>query len=439
MHSTKRAKALAIIGGGAKAAAIAAKAAILRDCCGLRIDITIFEKAEIGANWIGKYGYTDGRQLLCTPAERDLGFPYKGLFNPAVDKATFDGYSWASFKFTSEEGTTETYADWINKGRHPPSHREFGAYLRWAIKKTNFPVYIADVVRLVPTKDGRWEVFSLKRQRGTRQHPVCFDGVVVTGPGPQRPSISKPREGLIFDGVSFWQSIDKIKGALDSTKEKVDQIVVIGGGGTAAAILAWLTRRGYGSVPTYLVSGNAALFTRGDSVFENRLFDDDETWRALPNRMKETLFSRLTRGVVWDTVIADLTHADGLKVVDGRATAIKPLSSQQRRKFPELAVEASRQNGTTFQLRADLVIDARGFDDWWFLKLIPKSDRQAMMGQKERRLLRLGMDEFLKFRRGWKLPPLHAPFHSLYLGAGLASLMSMGSMADRVLRYYTRG
>ncbi|MES2351243.1 MAG: hypothetical protein V4641_27025 [Pseudomonadota bacterium] len=67
---------IAVVGGGAKAAALAAKAFALRKANVANIHITVFEKTEIGAHWTGKNGYTDGEQRLCTPAERDLGYPY---------------------------------------------------------------------------------------------------------------------------------------------------------------------------------------------------------------------------------------------------------------------------------------------------------------------------------------------------------------------------
>ena len=55
---------VAIIGGGAKAAAIAAKAAALRAARRADIHVTIFERHAIGAHWDGGHGYTDGTQPL---------------------------------------------------------------------------------------------------------------------------------------------------------------------------------------------------------------------------------------------------------------------------------------------------------------------------------------------------------------------------------------
>ena len=51
---------LAVIGGGPKAAALTAKAKVLRDTGRLNVQVTIFEPDGIGAYWRGRAGYTDG-------------------------------------------------------------------------------------------------------------------------------------------------------------------------------------------------------------------------------------------------------------------------------------------------------------------------------------------------------------------------------------------
>jgi mycobactin lysine-N-oxygenase len=69
-------KKLYIIGAGPKAVAIAAKAAVLQSLGYTVPDVTIVEKHEIGAHWVGRFGYTDGRLLLATAPYKDMGFPY---------------------------------------------------------------------------------------------------------------------------------------------------------------------------------------------------------------------------------------------------------------------------------------------------------------------------------------------------------------------------
>lgn len=73
-------KKLAVIGAGAKAAAIAAKADCLNRSGLADLQITLFDKGSAADNWSGLAGFTNGSQLLCTPVERDIGFPYDGVF-----------------------------------------------------------------------------------------------------------------------------------------------------------------------------------------------------------------------------------------------------------------------------------------------------------------------------------------------------------------------
>lgn len=70
-------KKIAIIGAGAKAAAIAVRATALNESKQFHeVSVDIYEKFQVGSSWNGLHGYTDGEQPLCTPIERDLGYPY---------------------------------------------------------------------------------------------------------------------------------------------------------------------------------------------------------------------------------------------------------------------------------------------------------------------------------------------------------------------------
>ncbi|HEY1440513.1 MAG TPA: lysine 6-monooxygenase, partial [Mycobacterium sp.] len=57
---------LAIIGAGAKAVAVAAKAAVLRDMGVDVADVVAIERSGVAANWRAGGGWTDGRQRLGT-------------------------------------------------------------------------------------------------------------------------------------------------------------------------------------------------------------------------------------------------------------------------------------------------------------------------------------------------------------------------------------
>ena len=88
-------------------------------------------------------------------------------------------------------------------------------------------------------------------------------------------------------------------------------------------------------------------------------------------------------------------------------------------------------------LRPAMLVDASGFDNWWFLDLIESFDAAKRNNKKFLDLLRDGMEPDLSFSKPWRLPRLHAPAHSSVLGPGYGSLMSLGGMSDLILGRYT--
>lgn len=117
MAQSKQRKEIAVIGGGAKAAALAAKASALRQARkGDEVGVTIFEKQEVGAHWTGNSGYTDGIQRLCTPAERDVGFPYASKGGEKVDALMHSQFSWQSYLLSQ----AHEYSRWVDHGRGRP-------------------------------------------------------------------------------------------------------------------------------------------------------------------------------------------------------------------------------------------------------------------------------------------------------------------------------
>ena len=68
-------KKLAVIGAGPKGIAVAVKAKVLAEF-GFPVDeIVLIEKNEVGANWSGTHGYTNGEMKLGTSPEKDVVFP----------------------------------------------------------------------------------------------------------------------------------------------------------------------------------------------------------------------------------------------------------------------------------------------------------------------------------------------------------------------------
>jgi mycobactin lysine-N-oxygenase len=379
----------------------------------------------VGAHWTGKSGYTDGIQRLCTPAERDVGFPYASKGGEQVDLLMHSQFSWQSYLLSQPHD----YSRWVDHGARPPRHRDFARYLAWVVQRSAATLVLAEVTRLHPVR-GKWVVQSRKQGDRRASRSIEFDGVVMTSPGPARRLPMTGKSPRRFDGDDFWRRLREIP-RLVRKADPSEQIAIIGAGGTAAAILAWLCRNGFKAHEIVMVANQAALFTRGDSVFENRLFSDEETWRTLSKESREQFFNRLNRGVVWGTVMEEVASATGLVFVDGRASNVKA------DREGSLQVSVGRGDGANVDLRPAVLVDASGFDNWWFLDLIEGLDAAKRNDRKYLESLRDGMEPDLSFSKPWKFPRLHAPAHSSLLGPGYGSLMSLGGMSDLILSRYT--
>jgi mycobactin lysine-N-oxygenase len=256
-------KRIAVVGGGPKAAAICAKVDCLRQT-GVRIEVTIFEKRAWGAAWSGAHGYTDGRQRLCTPAERDVGFPYQvGLLRKAEDVANLHTrYSWAAY-LVSKAATGQSYLDWVNRGRRPPTHAEYSGYISWVIERAHVERKLLEVTAIERSRR-KW-VLKARNPTTTSPESFDFDGVVVTGPGPPQRLFDRPvAEPRVTDGAAFWSNP---AGFLSQCGGNRDPIVLVGSGGTSAAIAAWIARMSHQRRPIIIIGNQAALFTRSESFF----------------------------------------------------------------------------------------------------------------------------------------------------------------------------
>src|SRR5208337_5168357 len=121
---------IAVVGGGPKGVAIAAKAVALRASGYTVPDIVIYEHQQIGAAWSGHAGYTDGLQRICTLAERDLGYPYDySTFGARTAHEMLNRFSWQAFCL--EQGTANAkYNEWVARGRLSPTHIDYSGYLQ---------------------------------------------------------------------------------------------------------------------------------------------------------------------------------------------------------------------------------------------------------------------------------------------------------------------
>lgn len=423
-------KRIAVIGGGPKAAAICAKA----HCINLsrrQLDVRVFEKAEWGGAWTGRNGYTDGEQRLCTPAERDVGFPYgQGLLDADGVRTLFQEFSWSTF-LVEVGGDLGGFRDWVDRGRKPPPHGVYAAYVAWVIEKARVHRTKAEVTA-IGRANGRWTVTY---KRGSQQwSDDNFDAVVFTGTGPAIRGFEREDDPRIIDGVSFW--VDPVE-FLTRAGESEEPIVIAGSGGTSAAIAAWIIRQGTGR-PILIIGNQAALFTRTESFFENALFSDDEAWAALILEDRIGVTQRLTRGVVWSSVSDILSASRDVRFRPGRvrAAVVQPAVGGAP---AELRVEVRDANGPRTD-PACLIIDAAGFNAWWFAEILPDDVRQRTLTADpdglaaHRRDLSAGMRADLSLDLG--VEGVHAPMLSQAQGPGFASLMVLGGMSERILRPY---
>lgn len=427
-------KRIAVIGGGPKAVALAVKAKVLRALKEQDTEVVIFEKKSIGAAWEGNDGYSDGEQLLCTLAERDLGFPYKSLYGLWADEHMLD-YSWQQFLVSQPHA----YSAWVDAGRKPPKHKMFTRYLQWALKRAGNKPIIGNVTKVMES-NGKWVVSYTDETGTTVQYPDLFDGVVMTGPGPANPlsvvdGAGQPAScSRIFNGEDFWRRLVEVKELIASMSSMASDefdtdILIIGGGGTAAATLAWLLSNGCMSHAIQVVATRAVLHTRVDSLFENKLFSEEETWKTLSPSSQDEFFNRLNRGVVWATVIDKVSAAENLAIRDGKVSSIEvnAINGQE-----QLSVTVMQGNNVPIVIKPYILVDATGFDWRWFKALIP----QWPVTTKDQDLEDSLGDELQYVAPHWNLPLLHAPMLSKRVGPGFASLMVLGGMSDRILRAY---
>src|SRR5260370_16095511 len=165
---------LAVVGAGQKGIAIAAKARAVT-AAGLGAPrVVLVDGGAVAGNWGGRQGYTNGLLPLGTPAEKDVGYPYAdswGAASSAVTAAMAD-YSWQRHLIAHG-----VYADWVDRGRLRPTHRQWSYYLREVAERAKAEIITGEAVGLEAVGE-RWR---LTLEAG---EDVWADGVVLTGARP---------------------------------------------------------------------------------------------------------------------------------------------------------------------------------------------------------------------------------------------------------------
>jgi mycobactin lysine-N-oxygenase len=404
---------LAIIGAGAKAVAVAAKAGVLREM-GVEVpDVVAVERSDVAANWRAGGGWTDGRQRLGTSPEKDVGFPYRSTLVPGRDTDLDERmmrFSWQSYLVA-----TDQFVGWVDRGRPAPTHDTWAGYLRWVGDVVGLKVVRGEVVQI--SVDGsRWVLH-------THESSLSADTVMVTGPGqPERSMLSgDPR---VLSIAQFWQR------AGQHDRIVAENVAVIGGGETAASMLNELFHHRVSAITA--ISPQATLFTRGEGFFENSLFSDPTGWRSLTQAERRDCIARTDRGVFSARVQESLLADERIKHLRGRVARVV---NRDDRIWITLCTDNCGEPQETLH-RFDLVIDGSGADPLWFLPLMSPASLS---------LLELGVGgpltgERLEESIGHDLavvgvtPKLVLPnLSGVNEGPGFPNLSCLGLLSDRVL------
>jgi mycobactin lysine-N-oxygenase len=403
---------LAVVGAGPKGIAIAAKARAVT-AAGLGAPrVVLVDRGAVAGNWGGRQGYTNGLLPLGTPAEKDVGYPYAdswGAASSAVTAAMAD-YSWQRHLIAHG-----VYADWVDRGRLRPTHRQWSYYLREVAERAKAEIITGEVVGLEAVGE-RWQ---LALEAG---EAVWADGVVFTGAGPPTGVAGQPQQHpRVFDGRSYWLAERTLE------KQVARSACVIGSGETAASVVISLLTKSHKRSTIDVVTSRGVLYSRGESYDENRFYSDPGDWPLLAESHRREFLERTDRGVFSSQAEAILNASPGIRTLAGRAVAIE---AGQRQVVVTVEYGSERE-----RIAYDLVVVAIGFQARWFEGLLGGQARgrlaSVLAGAKLERRIDLDLSV------AGLTPPLHLPVVAgLAQGPGFPNLSCLGLLSDRILRRY---
>jgi mycobactin lysine-N-oxygenase len=295
----------------------------------------------------------------------------------------------------------------------------------------------SEVTAIAPV-DGSWKVTT-----ADGPHPQSFAGVVVTGSGKPFPALDGAKPELVFNGSNFWSRLDEIRDLMDAAATDPHRLaIIIGAGGTAGAVAAWMLNHTRTEHPIRFVSPQPTIFTRNAGFFQDRLFADSEHWQSLDDEMRETFLNRAAAGVIWADVADLLAKSHRIEFESGSALQYIVLEPGGE------AALLARRGSKTIAIPGILFVDTRGFDTWWFARLLPAALRSQTESPKKkgteeerketkkiRRLLEDGIDDDLALDA--PLPHnLHVPMLAARRHPAAPNLMALGAVADLILRRY---
>lgn len=419
-----------IVGAGAKAAAIAAKVHTINTLGLAEISMTVIEKTEPAASWLGRNGMTSGEEPLAIPPIKDIGFPYQssrqfGEVGDEIDAALLP-FTWQRFAMERHE-----YAAWVNSGSPSVRHCDYGEYLGWVLERATEGVTIYDGrVTEVTLAEGhdRWQVEVA--ERGRPEDPERHTGgvLILTGPGVHRHFPHDPEvESRVFHCDSRREEFARVP------EDEPAEIAIIGGGESALSALVFL--RDLRPQARLTVYTPMLPLSRGESFLENRVFADPDNvaWEHLDIETRRDFVKHCDRGVFDQSVLARIADDDHLSFICGRAIHVSLANGGDG----ALLEFDSPSEGIRSE-RYDFVINCTGFDLLRQLRgLFPDAVRDEV--EEQCGPLWDGPPQTeVPIGRGLELegmrPRLHIPgLGGLRQGPGFANLGSLGLLANRVL------
>jgi mycobactin lysine-N-oxygenase len=420
-----------IVGAGAKAAALAAKVHTINTLGLAEISMTVVEKTEPAASWLGRNGMTSGEEPLAIPPIKDVGFPYQssrqfGELGDQID-AELLPFTWQRFAMERHE-----WAAWVNSGSPSVMHKDYGTYLGWVLERATEGVTVYDgrvtEVSLSEDRD-RWQVEVA--ERGRPEDPERHSGraLVLTGPGVHRHFPHDPEvESRVFHCDSRREEFVRVP------EDEPVEIAIIGGGESALSALVFL--RDLRPAARLTVYTPTLPLSRGESFLENRVFADPDNvdWEHLDIETRRDFVKHCDRGVFDASVLARIADDDHLSFLCGRAVHVSLADDGEA-----AALEFESPSRGMCTQRYDFVINCTGFD---LLRQLRGLFPDAVRDEVEEQCGPL-WDSPPKFEvpigRGLELegvrPRLHIPgLGGLRQGPGFANLGSLGLLANRVLQ-----
>jgi mycobactin lysine-N-oxygenase len=443
---------LAILGAGPKACAIWAKHRVLKDEKISIAPLSIIEKDHVGANWSGARGYTDGLQLLVSPSEQDLGFPYShevfgADLSTRLSERMFK-YSWQNYLLS-----VGGYPEWVAKDRPRAPHYQFRDYLDWVARASELTTVKKEITQISINNQQQWVLSDT-------QNEVSSSGLVITGNGKPRLLTDQPTQhDRIFDGESFWANRQKFSNL------NFARIAVIGAGETAAAIACCILDHIGGNAVIELICKQYAYFTRAEVAKDLVYFSNPVSWQTLREGRRFSIMRRADRGVVSSSIKARLEESDLVEYTTSEAESVEISTNDE-------LLLSLKYDGQVEKVPYQYIVVATGFDAMWFLDLFDDSARLSLIRHlltqltteqskvletilsesitpeawnsqlhrpQARRFLERSIERLIDTDLSLRnfRPKLHLPMMSgLSQGPGFPNLNCLGLMSDRILKSY---